>query len=193
MSTPPLADFLPGRLSISKGRPIDYRALESFHYLGGRPATWAGVWVVRFTAQSYRSQPDPRPVPDAIVAVGVLSYPVPTCVAREHHFHLRGQSYGRRLRFANQHLRTISRVVVHPQFRSLGLASQLVHCICNHCPTRYVEAMAVMGDTHPLFEAGGMTRVRFPGEQPHTPSYFLFDRLPTDPPVDASDELRSPS
>jgi GNAT superfamily N-acetyltransferase len=179
-----LADYLPGRLFLTRGEPRDYRALESFHYLGGRPATWAGVWVVRFASQNYQSQPDVRPAP--IVGVGVLSYPVPTCVAREHHFHLRGRSYGQRLRFANRYLRTISRVVVHPRFRSIGLASALVRCICNECPTRYVEALAVMGDTHPLFESGGMTRVGYPGEQAHTPSYFLFDRYPNEPQVDAS-------
>jgi N-acetylglutamate synthase-like GNAT family acetyltransferase len=74
----------------------------------------------------------------------------------------------------NRHVRTISRVIVHPQFRALGIASQLVRRILQDCPTRYVEAVAAMGAVHPFFERAGMTRV-----EPATaaePAYFLFDR-----------------
>jgi len=165
-----LPTFLPGTFDVSRGIPADYRALESFHYLPRRPATWAGVWVVRFT---------PDPGVSRLVAVGVLSWPVPTSVAREAFFHLRGRSYRERLQFANRHLRTISRVVVHPQFRSLGLASLIVRRMCEHCPTRYTEAMAVMSQVHPLFEAGGMTRVG--SSSPDAPDYFIHDRQPDEP------------
>ena len=48
-------------------------------------------------------------------------------------------------RFVNANVRTISRVVVHPQFRSVGLAVALVRCLIGQCETRYVEALAVMG------------------------------------------------
>src|SRR5687768_14033772 len=43
-----LPDFLPGRLVLGNGTGHDYRALAAFHYAAGAPATWAGVWVVRY-------------------------------------------------------------------------------------------------------------------------------------------------
>jgi predicted N-acetyltransferase YhbS len=71
---------------------------------------------------------------------------------------MEGWEKGRKLGFVNRHVRTISRVVVHPQFRGVGLASGLVRAICRAAPTRYVEAFAVMGRVHPFFEKGGMVR-----------------------------------
>jgi ABC-type ATPase with predicted acetyltransferase domain len=81
---------------------------------------------------------------------------------------LSGPRYGEKLRFVNAHVRTISRVIVHPQFRALGIASRLVRRICEDCTTRYVEAIATMGEVHPFFEKGGMRRI--------DEGYFLFDR-----------------
>ena len=191
--TRPLPDFLPGRLVLERGRASDYRALAAFHYAAGPPATWAGVWVVRYveryaggTACGCVCVESPARTPTRhctdtptrsdharTVAVAVLSYPVPSCRPRERWFGLTG-SRSEKLRFANAHLRTISRVVVHPQFRSLGLSATLVRCLCEHCDTRYVEAIARMGRVVPLFERAGMTRVT-PATRDE-PAYFVFDR-----------------
>jgi ABC-type ATPase with predicted acetyltransferase domain len=108
-----------------------------------------------------------------VVAVGVLSYPVPSCRPRERWFGL-GPSRRENLVFANANLRTISRVIVHPQFRSLGLSTALVGCLCAHCDTRYVEAIAQMGHVHPLFTRAGMTRTN--ADHPEEPAYFILDR-----------------
>jgi ABC-type ATPase with predicted acetyltransferase domain len=89
-------------------------------------------------------------------------------------FGLSGKSYGEKIRFANANLRTISRIIVHPQFRSLGLATKLIRCLCNECPTRYVEASAQMGRAHPLFSCAGMTRVEPVNED--KPVYYFLDR-----------------
>src|SRR5206468_10133281 len=64
------------------------------------------------------------------IAVGVLSYPTPAHRTRERVLGLSGPRYGQKLRFINEHVRTISRVIVHPQFRGLGIASQLIRRIC---------------------------------------------------------------
>jgi GNAT superfamily N-acetyltransferase len=107
------------------------------------------------------------------VAVGVLSYPKLSCRPRERWFHLSG-STAMKARFVNAHLRTISRVVVHPQFRSLGLSSALIRCLCERCNTRFVEAIAVMGHVHPLFTRAGMTHLN--PARLDEPAYFLLDR-----------------
>jgi len=84
---------------------------------------------------------------------------------------LRG-SLGDDLRFINRHVRTISRVIVHPQFRSLGLSSLLVRCLCKHCDTRYIEALAMMGRAIPFFERAGMKR--YEPRAGDAPIYYLY-------------------
>jgi GNAT superfamily N-acetyltransferase len=57
----------------------------------------------------------------------------------------------------NEELRIISRVVVAPNWRGLGLASRLVAETMPQVGTPYVEALAAMGEMHPLFVRAGMT------------------------------------
>ncbi|MGB7158168.1 MAG: GNAT family N-acetyltransferase [Tepidisphaeraceae bacterium] len=117
-----------------------------------------------------------------VVAVGVLSFPSFRSTPRERVLELREMTHKERLRFTNAHVRTISRVVVHPQFRALGLASELVRTLIAHCPTRYVEASAVMARVHPFFAAAGMRAVPFDSAQDghadesDRPAYFIFDK-----------------
>jgi GNAT superfamily N-acetyltransferase len=161
-----LPNFLPGRLTLSRGERSDYIELEAFHYIPKRPATWADVWTIYY-------HPD-RANDSRLIAVGVLSYPAPFCKTRNHFFHREKFSLKENLMFINRNLRTISRVIVHPQFRSLGLSTILVRCLCDNCPTRYVEALAQMGRAHPFFERAGMTRIE--PDNPDGPIYFIHDR-----------------
>ena len=160
-----IGSFLPGKLWIERGTVADFAALERFHYRKGRPATWAGVWVVRYDDSQNRSisqTPSPRPSPEygraRAVAVAVLSYPGLNSAARDAALELEHVPPGERISFVNRNVRTISRVIVHPQFRSVGVASKLVRWICGACPTRFVEAYAWMGRVHPFFEKGGMRK-----------------------------------
>ena len=184
--------ILPGRLRIERGTFADYRRLEHFHYAPGRPRVPIGVWRVvyencRLPIANCRLKKANRKSAIAtvgpaqrdnrkshLIAVGVLSYPPPASRARERILDLVGPRYGPKLAFVNQHVRTIARIIVHPQFRSLGVAARLVRRICEQCPTRYVEAFAAMGDVHPFFEKGGMTRV--PAASEGEAAYFIFDR-----------------
>jgi hypothetical protein len=170
-----LPTFLPGVLSIARGSIADYDALAPFHYLADRPATIADIWTVRYRASGSTETSAPgRDEDSRPVAVGVLSYPVPSSDAREKFLNRAHLSRNENLCFANEHVRTISRIIVHPQFRSLGLGSLLVRCLCEHCDTRYVEAISVMGRAHPLFEKGGMTRVE--PDSGDKPVYYIRDR-----------------
>jgi hypothetical protein len=165
-----LPQFLPGKLTLGRGSPRDYFGLEQFHYIAKRPATWSQVWVVRY-------HPDRHLVDRSrcrVVAVGVLSYPVPSCRPRERLLGIKHLTRREKLVIVNQQMRTISRVVVHPQFRSLGLSGILVRCLCDHCDTRYVEAIAMMARAHPFFDRAGMTRIEPEGFD--QPVYFILDR-----------------
>jgi GNAT superfamily N-acetyltransferase len=174
----PLPDFLPGKFTLRRGMPRDYAEFESFHYRPGRPATWAAVWLIDYESPpddfALPSDPGAEPGRARNVAIGVLSYPTAVSRGRQRYFAQRHWSYKRQVRFANRNLRTISRVVVHPQFRSLGLSTVLVRKLIDVCPTRYVEAAAMMGHAHPFFERAGMFVV--PPEQDDQPFYYIFDR-----------------
>lgn len=161
----PPVDYLPGRIHIAPAGTSEYRALERFHYLPKRPATWAGVWGAYFETRHARR----------LIGVITLSYPSSTHACRNRVFALHGMSQKRKMQWANTHVRTISRVIVHPQFRSVGIARRLVEHAMNECPTRYIETSARMGRAHPLFERCGMHRVDPP--DPSKPVYYWFDRL----------------
>ncbi|MCY2951341.1 MAG: GNAT family N-acetyltransferase [Planctomycetota bacterium] len=172
-----IPSFLSGRLLLYRGSKRDYEELSRFHYLPKRPATWAEVWVVRYEEDGVRGEGSGARVERSrTVGVGVLSYPTLSHWEREAVLGLTRLSDQARVRFVNEQVRTISRVVVHPTFRSLGLARVLVRCMLHHCPTRYVEAMAVMGRAHPFFELAGMKRVEVEAMPEGRPVYYLYDR-----------------
>ncbi|MGE5608255.1 MAG: GNAT family N-acetyltransferase [Bacillota bacterium] len=162
-----IPSFLPGRLELSRGSRGDYEKLERFHYRPKRPATWAEVWTVRYVAEDGEAR---------VVAVAVVSYPTLASYQREGALGLGRLSGRQRIRFVNRHIRTISRVAVHPTFRSLGLAGTLVKCVLHHGQTRYVEAMAVMGRAHPFFERAGMRRILADRRREDGPVYYLWER-----------------
>ena len=56
----------------------------------------------------------------------------------------------------NRELRIISRVVLAPNWRGLGLGSRLVAETMPEVGTPYVETLAAMGEMHPLFVRAGM-------------------------------------
>ena len=147
------AAVLPGRVRLRRGRARDYEQLKRFHYRGNRPATWADVWVAEYSAATSED------AGGRVVAVAVLSFPTIALHARDEALGLRGMEERARIAFVNRNVRTISRVIVHPQFRSVGLAVALVRCLIQQCNTRYVEALAVMGKAHPFFEKAGMRRI----------------------------------
>jgi hypothetical protein len=61
-----------------------------------------------------------------------------------------------RLSLINKNIRCISRVIIEPRFRGLGLASRLVRETMPEMDVPIVEAMAVMGIVNPFFKKAGM-------------------------------------
>lgn len=156
------AAFLPGFLRVTGGTNRDYAELARFHYLAGRPATIAAVVAARYF-------PD-NDGPERVVGVAVLSWPSALNASRHQVFDIKRLRFGQRLRWVNANLRTVSRVIVHPQFRSLGLSTRLIAAAVERCDTPYVEAVARMGHAHPLFDHAGFTR-HVP-DDPNRPLYF---------------------
>jgi len=134
----------------------DYDALGRFHYVAGRPAAHKRVWVVR--AAALPPAGGGRAGRPEIAAVLVISPPARNCQGRNAALPGRYTAGGRRaaLRRLNREIECISRVVVHPMYRGLGLGTALVRHALATADTPLVEALAAMGRIHPLFEKAGM-------------------------------------
>ena len=94
--------------------------------------------------------------------VGVIVYSMPTAGAQMRNVAtggiFAGLDKGTRLKLINKNIRTISRVIIEPRFRSLGLAVRLVRETMPLMNVPFVEALAVMGRANPFFEKAGLTR-----------------------------------
>jgi nucleoside diphosphate kinase len=136
------------KLQIVRGGFEDYKKLARFHYRDSRPGAYTAIFVIK---------------PDKGISkepIGVIVYTMPSAGAE-----LRNVATGNafagfdnrtRLALINKNIRCISRVIIEPRFRGLGLASRLVRETMPEMDVPIIEAMAVMGMVNPFFEKAGM-------------------------------------
>jgi len=132
------------RIRIVAGSLEDYRRLACYHYRDSRLTAYAAIFALRFGDE----------------AIGVIVYTMPSPglelrnVATDNLF--AGFDRGTQLALINKNIRRISRVIIEPRFRGLGLASRLVRETMPQMNVPIVEAIAVMGLVNPFFEKAGM-------------------------------------
>jgi GNAT superfamily N-acetyltransferase len=147
-------------LRAAEGTRQDYRRLSRFHYKAGEPVTMARVLTLRQREITVVGRYLGRRAEETPAAVLVVSLPHPGCRLRDLATAGRYRDLPRRqsLQLLNREVRTISRVVVDPQWRGLGLAVRLVRQAMRETTQPYLEALAAMGRVHPFFERAGMQR-----------------------------------
>jgi GNAT superfamily N-acetyltransferase len=140
-------------IQIEAGDYGDWKALAGFHYRAGRVAG-----VIRIFRARHRGR---------LAGVLVEALPLLASAARDaatdHRFAIPDRLLAAAL--LNDEVRCISRVIVHPVYRSLGLAVRLVRHSLEQAQTSYVEAFAAMGRVHPFFEKAGMTAHERPADE----------------------------
>lgn len=138
-------------LKIIPGDTTSYEALAAFHYRDRSLGPVADIFAM--IDEHPRRQP-------FVPAVGVIVYrpPVPNLAIRNHVTggFFSGLDRASGLGLLNAHVRCISRVIIDPRYRNLGLASRLVRETLPRVDAAMVEASAVMGHCHPFFRKGGM-------------------------------------
>jgi len=145
-------------LEIVEGSQAHWRALSRFHYRSGRAGAVDRVFVLRFRTD--RSRKNRSLIASRLGPIGVIVYAMPVLNCALRHRATGGRyligSRVERLVLLNRELRTISRVVIHPQFRGIGLAIRLVRETLAKAKSVYVETLAAMGQVNPFFEKAGM-------------------------------------
>ncbi len=143
-------------LRIVRGGFEDYKRLARFHYRDSRPGAYTAIFVIK-PNKGMSKEP-----------VGVIVYTMPSAGAELRNFatdnFFAGFDNRTRLGLINKNIRCISRVIIEPRFRGLGLASRLVRETMPEMDVPIVEAMAVMGMVNPFFEKAGMKA--FTGKMP---------------------------
>lgn len=132
-------------MKIVEGTTQDWRKLAGFHYRSHRIAAPRKIFCLRRG--------------DELCGVIAYCYPPPACFGR------RKVLPKMSMKQLNENLSIISRVVVHPKYRTIGLGVKLVRETLRLAGTPYVEMVAVMAKYNPFGEKAGMQKI---AEQPPT-------------------------
>jgi hypothetical protein len=123
------------------------------HYRGSRPGAVTAIFAIRPAKRFAGSL--------GTETIGVIAYRTPgpenelRNVATSNLF--AGFDRATQLALINKNIRCISRVIIEPRFRGLGLAIRLVRETMPQVNVPIVEALAVMGRVNPFFAKAGMT------------------------------------
>ena len=133
------------RLRIEQAGKGDYEAFASMHYRASDELGFVDkVFILR-------DGKDGDPIAIVVYAYGPLE------------LSLRNQATGKWFsgnpKRVNRSLRTLRRLVVHPDVRGCGLGHYLVRKTLPLVGTEYVECLAAMGEYNPVFERAGMKRI----------------------------------
>ena len=143
-------------LEIVPGTRADYESLSHYHYRESHPGPCVAIFALKGKFRTAMK----------LETVGVIIYSMPTAGAQMRNIAMggifAGLDKGTRLALINKNIRTISRVIIEPRFRSLGLAVRLVRETMPIMDVPFVEAMAVMGRANPFLEKAGLTRYDAP-------------------------------
>lgn len=151
-------------LPIRVGTRADYLALKAHHYRPGNPATMTRVLAIDDSTPTpadrfLRRDATPRPIAVLVESLPVLSCRLRAAALGGRYGHLRPRP---RSALLMREIRCISRVIIDPRRRGLGLAVGLVRHALSTATTRYTEALAVMGRVSPFFDRAGMIAYQRP-------------------------------
>ncbi|MBN1245516.1 DUF2075 domain-containing protein [Candidatus Bathyarchaeota archaeon] len=124
----------------------DYKTLSQFHYRTGHCPPPRKTFTLKRKRET--------------CGAIVYSYPPPACFGRS-------KVWKGTLQQLQREVSVISRVVVHPKYRSIGLGAKLVGETLAQAGTPYVETVAVMARYNPFFEKAGMQQITKSNPSPH--------------------------
>lgn len=139
---------------ISRGTFDDYKKLAAFHYKGEKVGGITDIFKAEVNGE----------------LVGVIVYTLsylylrPRNIALPHLLDLLRKDKDRYHEYVNKNIRRISRVIVIPKYRGIGLGVKLVKETMPLVGVKYIETLAVMARYNPFFEHAGMRRIEYERE-----------------------------
>jgi ABC-type transport system involved in cytochrome c biogenesis ATPase subunit/N-acetylglutamate synthase-like GNAT family acetyltransferase len=155
------ADFKPAKCSVfedvlvEKGSIEDYHMLSRFHY---RTKDEDGS-VVPGVKAYFKLMFNNDLIGVIVYSSSYLNLKPRNMVFGERYVYTSGDLA--RAKLINEEISRISRVVVHPKFRGVGLGEFLVRETLPKVNAKVVEVLAVMAKYNPFFEKAGMVRVDY--------------------------------
>jgi ABC-type lipoprotein export system ATPase subunit/N-acetylglutamate synthase-like GNAT family acetyltransferase len=125
-------------MRIEEGLIADYRKLSVFHYRTSHCPAPRKIFVLKRRGE--------------LCGVIVYSWAPPNTFGRR-------KVWKGSFKQLQKELSTITRVIVHPKYRTIGLGVKLVKETLPLAPTACVETIAVMARYNPFFEKAGMQKV----------------------------------
>lgn len=139
------------KMKITEGTLEDFRELERFHYLGSKKLIAINIFKLMYE--------------DKLIGVALYQSPHITLRARNQVLpRYRGSiKYKSVTDSINADIVRLSRVIIHPKFRGVGLAVKLVKETLPKTGKKVVEALAAMAKYNPFLEKAGMKKVGLVG------------------------------
>jgi len=134
------------QMTIQQGTFEDYKALSQFHYRQANCPPPRKIFTLKRRGET--------------CGTIVYSYPSLMCFGRS-------KVWKGNLQQLQREISAISRVVIHPKYRSIGLGAKLVNETLAQTGTPCVETVAVMARYNPFFEKAGMQRISESTPNPH--------------------------
>lgn len=132
-------------LRVSDGSPGDWPYFARWHYRTHRLA-----FVRRVVLLWHDEEP---------VGICVFAAPAASLSLRSRYFGLHDPRSPVALSAINARLWLLQRVVLRPSYRGAGIAAQFIRRACESCDVDWVETLAAMGQTNPVFERAGFTKI----------------------------------
>jgi len=140
------------RLKVVPGCIDDYRRLARYHYRDGHLGPYTAIFALRGDSRLAGTS---RTITAGVIVYSNVSAVLELRNIATGNFFV-GLDKGTQLALMNRDIRRISRVIIEPRFRGLGLASRLVRETMPKLNVPIVEAVAVMGLVNPFLEKAGM-------------------------------------
>ena len=126
--------------TIQPASKEDYMRLAHLHYRDHRVVAPLKFFSMRLGEE--------------LVGVIAYTYPAPSAAGR-----VKAVGYRPWLKEINEEWTLISRVIVHPKYRTIGLGAKLIRDTLALTGRRHVELIAVMAQYNPFAEKAGMKKV----------------------------------
>jgi len=144
-----------GDVYIEKGSVEDYSKLSRFHYRSKDESVPEGLRI----RDCYKLLFNDELIGVIVYSNSYLNLKPRNKVFGRRYVYTPGDSHKARL--INREIARISRVIVHPKFRGIGLGAFLVRETMPRVDAKVIEVLAVMAKYNPFFEKAGMIRVSY--------------------------------